>query len=276
MPELPEVETVVRSLSPIVLGQRFKKVVIKNPSLRYKLDEEIINLQLNGQKINQIERIAKYIVCKLSSGKSLIIHLGMSGRLLDFQHISNLNDKMQKHNHVEFSFENDQKIIYNDPRRFGFIKVINDIDRYFKNIGRDPFTLKEDEIYDFCKKSKKEIKDLLLDQSIIAGIGNIYASEILFYSKIHPKKISNKLTKMESDKLLFYIKKVLNDAIEKGGSSLKDYVTANGTKGSFQNHFAVYGKQNQKCPNCSCNSMILKIVQKQRATFFCNFKQKLN
>tara|TARA_B100000287_G_scaffold429547_1_gene483087 strand:- start:1222 stop:2085 length:864 start_codon:yes stop_codon:yes gene_type:complete len=286
MPELPEVEIVKQSL---IKGVQFKKitdVIIKNRNLRFKIEKNLKNKILN-KNINSIYRKSKYLILKFDKNEFLIIHFGMSGTLhkikdnfklktnLSFYHSKNLP---KKHNHIYFIFKN-FKIIYNDPRRFGFIKYFNShqkLNNFFKNYGPDPFEKSFNIKYlkKKLKDKKKNIKNLLLDQKFISGIGNIYANEILFYSKINPFKKGENISNYEINKILKISKSVLNKAIKKGGSSIRDFKNSKGKKGSYQEEFAVYGREKKNCKSRNCNFKIIKINISNRSTYICNNCQK--
>ena len=287
MPELPEVEIVKQSLKKKIKDKKIIKVVVRNRNLRFKLQNDF-EKNLTNRKINQISRIAKYLILIFDNHKYCIIHLGMSGTV----HLINKSKKTKitnlsfykskilpkKHNHIEIIFSK-FKIIYNDPRRFGFFKILNnkhEFKSYFDKLG--PEALNDDFNIRYLKKNlknkKKNIKNLLLDQKFVSGIGNIYANEILFYSKINPKKKALKINYKEINQLLKFSKKVLNLAIKFGGSSIKDFKNTKGSMGEFQKKFKVYEKDNEKCPRKKCSGKIIKIFISNRSTFFCNSCQK--
>ena len=287
MPELPEVEIVKQSLKKKIKDKKIIKVVVRNRNLRFKLQNDF-EKNLTNRKINQISRIAKYLILIFDNHKYCIIHLGMSGTIhltnkMQKKKITNLSfyqSKIlpKKHNHIEIIFSK-FKIIYNDPRRFGFFKILNnehEFKLYFNKLG--PEALNDDFNIKYLKKNlknkKKNIKNLLLDQKFVSGIGNIYANEILFYSKINPKKKALKINYKEINQLLKFSKKVLNLAIKFGGSSIKDFKNTKGSMGEFQKKFKVYEKDNEKCPRKKCSGKIIKIFISNRSTFFCNSCQK--
>ena len=287
MPELPEVEIVKRSLKNNIENKKIKKVIIKNRNLRFKIHKKFENI-LKGKFIINVQRFSKYIILTLNNNSYCLIHLGMSGTLhilnnnkkkvitnLSFYHSPNLP---KKHNHVHIIFDK-FKIIYNDPRRFGFLKLIetpNKLRGFFSNYGPEPF----DETFNISYlKSKlnyksKNIKNYLLDQKFVSGIGNIYASEILFNSKINPQRSSGHLTQEDYKNIIFFSKKVLNNSIKKGGSSIQNFKNAKGYSGSFQKEFKVYDRENEKCLKKNCKGIIKKIVISNRSTFFCDLCQK--
>ena len=265
MPELPEVETTVKSLN-ILKSKKVINLNIHTKKLRYPIPLNKLKKIINSKIIN-LRRIAKYIIVDLNTSKSIIIHLGMSGRLKIFEHKS-LKDK---HDHLEFKFNNNHRLIFNDPRKFGFIDIIetdkiNNI-KYIKQLGVDALdkNLSKEYLYKKFYKSEVLIKQLLLNQYIVAGIGNIYASEILFDAKISPLKKGKDLNKYQIGTIIHSTRKILKKAIRSGGSSIKDYVSPDGTLGNFQNNFKDYGKEGRYCKGF----IIKKIVLYGRSTFFC-------
>ena len=286
MPELPEVEIVKKSLKKNVKDKKILDVVITNRNLRFKVEKDFEKI-LKNRKIQNVNRYAKNIILKLNGNIYVIIHLGMTGtfHLIRNNVLKNTNlsfyqskDLPVKHNHIILIFKK-FRLIYNDPRRFGFFKLLKDKESfklYLNNIGYEPldknFNLK------YLKKSvlfrKKCIKSILLDQKIISGIGNIYANEILFHSGLNPSKKGIKLKDFELKYLYKYSKLVLKRAILKGGSSIRDFRNTEGAKGSFQDNFKVYNKDDHNCPNKKCNYKIKKINISNRSTFYCENCQK--
>ncbi len=286
MPELPEVEIVKKSLKKNVKDKKILDVVITNRNLRFKVEKDFEKI-LKNRKIQNVNRYAKNIIVELNGNIYVIIHLGMTGtfHLIRNNVLKNTNlsfyqskDLPVKHNHIILIFKK-FRVIYNDPRRFGFFKLLKDKESfklYLNNIGYEPldknFNLK------YLKKSilfrKKCIKSILLDQKIISGIGNIYANEILFHSGLNPRKKGLKLKDFELKYLYKYSKLVLKKAILKGGSSIRDFRNTEGAKGSFQDNFKVYNKDDHNCPNKKCNYKIKKINISNRSTFYCENCQK--
>ena len=265
MPELPEVETTIKGLCQIK-HLKILKVFIHTKQLRFKIPLTIKKKLLNS-KISNIKRIAKYIVFELDNNFSLIIHLGMSGRLKLF--VKKFN--CEKHDHFQISLSNKKIVIFNDPRKFGFIDIVESSNlknkKYILSLGEDALSKKLDHQYLFNKifKSDVPIKQILLNQRIISGIGNIYASEILFDAKISPLMAGKKLKISHIMLLILSIRKILRKAIKSGGSSIRDYRSADGTLGNFQKNFKVYNKEGKKIGKHT----ILKIVQYGRSTFYC-------
>ncbi len=273
MPELPEVETVVKSLEPIIGNQiTASKVYQSQLRIGCKIPKDFSKL-INLSKIKDIKRIAKYIVIELSNSEVLIIHLGMSGNLL----LKEKDYKAKKHDHVIISFK-DSSIVFRDPRRFGAIFIIKNqnLDAFFKDkkIGIDALSSKFTPKYlkATLKGRKTPIKTSLLNQKIVAGLGNIYVCEALFLCGINPCTASNDLTEKELETLVPAIKNTLKKSIKAGGTTLKDHKSANGTPGYFSQELLVYGKENQPCPECNTN--IQKIIIGGRSTFFCPKCQK--
>ena len=287
MPELPEVEIVRKSLNKKIKQKKVKKVIIRNRNLRLKIPFNFDTHFLN-KKIIKVDRFSKYLIIFLPKDNYCLIHLGMSGTI----HIVN-NKSVNKytntsfynspflpknHNHVELVFEN-FKIIYNDPRRFGFFQLIkNNIDliKRFSHLGPEPFdkNFNLNYVLNFFKGKNKDIKNFLLDQKFVSGIGNIYASEILFFCKINPFKKVKLLSKKECKKIIINSRKILLKAISKGGSSIRDFKDTTGFKGGFQNEFKVYQQEGMQCKNIGCSNFIKKKIMSNRSTFFCDSCQK--
>ena len=287
MPELPEVEIVKQSLAKKIQQKKIKKVIIKNRNLRFKIPLKFEKL-LQNKIIKKVTRFSKYLILNFSDSSFCLIHLGMSGTihliknnsLNRFTNVSFYNSPNlpKKHNHVEIQFEG-FKVIYNDPRRFGFFKFIDtkqELINRFSHLGPEPFfksfNLKYLVKYFFNKK--KDIKSFLIDQKFVSGIGNIYASEILYLSKINPTTFAMKLSKEECKKIISFSKSVLNKAIKKGGSSIRDFKNTSGKTGNFQKELKVYQRENLNCLRSKCTGKISKIFISNRSTFFCNMCQK--
>ena len=265
MPELPEVETTVKGLS-VILNQKISNVKIHTSKLRFKIPNNIINI-LRYSKISNLRRIAKFIIIDLDTDYSLVIHLGMSGRLKTVDK----SYKRIKHDHFVMYFSNKRIFIYHDPRKFGFIDIVQTKDlqkqKYILSLGTDALSpdLSARMIFEKISKSEVPIKQILLNQKLIAGIGNIYASEILFDAKISPLTLGKDLKISLISKLIKSIKKILNKAIRFGGSSIRDYRSTDGTLGNFQSNFRVYNKEGMKIGT----DKVKKIIQYGRSTFYC-------
>ena len=287
MPELPEVEIVRQSLDKNIKQKKVKKVIVRNINLRIKLPNNFKKF-LENKKIDKVSRFSKYIIINLPNDEFCIIHLGMSGtiHLVKNKSQSNLTNLSfynsprlpKKHNHIEIIFEK-FKIIYNDPRRFGFFQIIkgtNQLKKRFFHLGPEPFNknFNINYVQKFFEKKERNIKNLLIDQKFVSGIGNIYASEILFLSKINPNKKAKLLKKKECNQIVFNSRKVLLNAINKGGSSIRDFKDTEGNKGSFQDSFNVYQREGLKCKRINCKGKIKKKIITNRSTFFCDFCQK--
>ncbi len=286
MPELPEVEITKRILSKHSVNKVIKDIEVRNDNLRYKVSSDFIKI-IKGSKIKKILRRSKYILFYLDNNYVVIAHLGMSGKiLLQLNNSNNLlktsfyfDNAFSKHDHLEFIFSDNTKMIYNDPRRFGFFildKLSNlKKNKFLRKLGPEPFNkIIQKETTNKMLKSKKNIKNLLMDQTFMSGIGNIYANEILFASSINPNRISSNLNNYETQNLFKNIKIILKKAIKLGGSSIKDFKYLDGKSGKFQNEFKVYNKENLKCPRKGCNGIISRVVSVGRATFFCIKCQK--
>ena len=281
MPELPEVEIVRQSLNKKIKQKKVKKVIIRNRNLRFKIPTNFERF-LEGKRVVRVKRFSKYLILCFLKEEYCLLHLGMSGTI----HLVNNHKKSIltntsfynspvlpiKHNHVEIFFEN-LKIVYNDPRRFGFFQIIDNsflLKKRFKKLGPEPFQSKFNLRYvnSYLKGKKKNIKNFLLDQNFVSGIGNIYASEILFLSKINPNKNADLMTKLNQEKIIINSRKVLNNAIKKGGSSIRDFRNTSGKKGAFQKNFNVYERNGLSCKRFSCNGIIQKKTISNRSTFF--------
>ncbi len=283
MPELPEVEIVRQSLDKNIKHKKVQKVIVRNRNLRIKLPNNFKKI-LENKKIDKVSRFSKYLIIHLPKDEFCIIHLGMSGTIHLIKHkkknyltnlsFYNLPVVPKKHNHVEIVF-NKFKIIYNDPRRFGFFQIIkssSNLKKRFAHLGPEPFNIRFNLNYfkNFIRGKNRKIKDLIIDQNFVSGIGNIYASEILFVSKINPNKKIKFINEKECSQIIKNSKSILLKAINKGGSSIRDFKNADGFKGSFQSSFKVYQREGLNCKRKSCEGIIIKKVIANRSTFFCN------
>ena len=283
MPELPEIEIVKRSLFKMINKAKIIDIKINNKNLRYKIPS-IFSKSLIGHKILRISRRSKYLIFHFEK-KLLLIHLGMSGKLLlkrnyatkifktSFYYDLNI---LKKHNHIYIMLNNGWILIYNDVRRFGFFKLYNftEINKipFLNKLGLEPFNKKFNKKYfiEFIKKRKKNIKNLLMDQTFVSGLGNIYVNEALFLSKIKPVRKCNNLTVNEIKKLILNIKKILKFSISRGGSSIKNFQNTLGKSGNFQQFFHVYGYNGKNCSRNSCKGKIKKISISNRSSFYCD------
>ncbi len=270
MPELPEVETTVKSLN-ILKNKKVTNLYVYTKKLRYKVHEIQLKKIINS-KLRNLRRISKYIILDFNNSYTLIIHLGMSGRLK----ITKNNISRNKHDHLIFKFNHSHYLLYNDPRKFGFVDLVKtdkvNNQKYISRLGIDALSnkLSVDYLYSRTQKSEVLIKQILLNQYIVSGIGNIYASEILFDAKISPLKKGNRLNKYQIGTIINSTRKILKKAIKSGGSTINDYISPDGTLGNFQNNFKVYGKDGLKIKSFE----IKKIVLYGRSTFFCPKIQK--
>jgi len=280
MPELPEVETVCRGLAKAMTGQKITRVETRRANLRIPFPKNLKNIE--GATVKDIARRAKYILMHLSSGDTLLMHLGMSGRMVI--HGNNAEVEDNKHDHMVLHLQNGTRIIFNDPRRFGLVDLAASdavlAHKFFIHLGPEPFdkTFNAEYLMDEFKGKKPPVKVAIMDQRLVVGVGNIYAAEALFRAGIDPTRPAGKIKKAEAEKLVTSIREVLKEAIKSGGSSLRDYVQADGELGYFQHHFAVYDREGQKCKGCTCKiektTGIRRITQGGRSTFFCATKQK--
>lgn len=272
MPELPEVETVARGLRPKLVGRKISAVELHRANLRFNFPKKLPELT-KGRKITGITRLSKYILIEIDNGAQLLLHLGMSGRLSFYNRKS---FKRDKHDHVVFSFDKGPMLAFNDARRFGILDYIapKATHRLLTHVGMDPFdkALTPQWLFDHCAKRTCDMKAFLMNQKIIAGLGNIYVSEALFRAGIWPERMANKVTLAECKKLVPAIRAVLNAAIKAGGSSLRDYVQVDGELGYFQSKFKVYSRKDQPCP--VCRRPILRLTQAGRSSYACKHCQK--
>ncbi len=283
MPELPEVETVRQGLVPVLEGRRLKRVIARRGDLRFPLPKDFAE-RLTGRRVEKLTRRAKYILAHLDGGEILIIHLGMSGRfqieggeLGRFLHNAG---GPGKHDHIEFETDRGVRIVFSDHRRFGMMDLFPSDEigqyRFLAEIGPEPLadTFTGAELAARLKGKKAPIKAALLDQRIVAGLGNIYVCEALFRSGLSPKRMSARLKATETSRLVDDIKDVLREAIEAGGSTLRDYKQTSGALGYFQHRFRVYDREGECCSREGCTGVIKRIVQSGRSTFFCSTCQR--
>jgi formamidopyrimidine-DNA glycosylase len=297
MPELPEVETVKRGLEPILLGQVIIAVELRRANLRFPFPQGFA-AKLTGAKVISLTRRAKYILIDLDNNQTLISHLGMTGRftaivpegggtnLGEFYFETGANPNADgPHDHVVFTLENGIRVIYSDPRRFGMMDLWHTheltLHRLLKDIGVEPLgnELNADYLAEKFRGKSAPLKAALLDQRIIAGLGNIYVCEALHRARLSPKRKAGTLVKTKShdprlDDLLRHIKDILNEAIFAGGSTLQDFVGADGAKGAYQQRFSAYDRENEACNNLGCGGKIKRINQAGRSTFYCPTCQK--
>jgi formamidopyrimidine-DNA glycosylase len=286
MPELPEVETVRRGLEPTLKGQTLVRVEARRPDLRFTFPPRFVE-RLEGARVESIGRRAKYLIAYLSTEEALIMHLGMSGRfsivdergVLAFDDYAYDTGANPKHDHVVLHVETGARVIYNDPRRFGFMDIVPtaglEQSKHFAALGPEPLgnRFSSDHLAIALAMKKSPIKAALLDQANVAGLGNIYVCEALFRAHISPMRLSNTLTTSEIAALTDAIRAVLIEAIEAGGSSLRDFVAADGSLGGFQERFDVYGREGLPCPRSpavgTTHKPIQRTVQSGRSSFYC-------
>jgi len=288
MPELPEVETVRRGLAPAMEGARFAKVEVRRRDLRWPLPKDFAR-RLEGKTVEGLGRRAKYLTADLSSGDVLLMHLGMSGSFRVGHDAKpgiyyHERSKSRAHDHVVFHMSNGDVITFNDPRRFGSMKLVPraklDEEPLLRAIGPEPLGNEFDAsmLAVACAGKKTSLKAALSDQRVVAGLGNIYVCEALFRARLSPKRQASTIAdrngkpNARAEALVESIKAVLNDAIKAGGSSLRDHRRADGSLGDFQHHFLVYDREGERCPNCK--GTIKRIVQAGRSTFYCPSCQK--
>lgn len=271
MPELPEVETIVNGLSPHLVGKKFSQVNIYQPLLRWPIPIDLPE-QIKNKPILSVNRRAKYILIGFER-QYLLIHLGMSGRLI----LTTQNTFLKKHDHVEFIIDKDTVLRYHDPRRFGAV-LIADLDlssnSLFHHLGPEPLSpdFTPEYLFTRAKNHKIPLKNFIMNNKIVVGVGNIYANEGLFLAKLSPLLPANKLTLKTSAVLVSCIQKVLNQAILAGGTSFRDYRDANGEAGYFEQSLFVYGRKNLPCKKCS--HPLIEIRMMNRSTVYCNRCQK--
>jgi formamidopyrimidine-DNA glycosylase len=291
MPELPEVETVRMGLQPAMEGARFKKVEVRQRRLRWPIAKDF-EKRLEGQKVERLGRRAKYLLADLSSGDVLLMHLGMSGSIrLRRNGEQFFGDpryfeiaKNEKHDHVVFHMLNGATITFNDPRRFGSMKIVPraklDKEPLLRDLGPEPLGNEFDAgmLAKACAGKKTSLKAALSDQRVVAGLGNIYVREALFRARLSPKRQASTIAGRDGKPneravaLVKAIKATLHDAIKAGGSSLRDHRRADGSLGDFQHKFQVYDREGEPCPHCK--GKIKRIVQTGRSTFYCPKCQK--
>ncbi|HEX4181568.1 MAG TPA: bifunctional DNA-formamidopyrimidine glycosylase/DNA-(apurinic or apyrimidinic site) lyase [Caulobacteraceae bacterium] len=287
MPELPEVETVRRGLTPALLGARLTRVEARRPDLRFPLPDGFVQ-RLTGARIETLDRRAKYLLAGLDRGATLVVHLGMTGRF----EIEGGESRRQpgefyyaapadpKHAHVVFETDAGRRVTYFDPRRFGYMGLVASTalpeHPWFAGLGPEPLGEDFDAAYlaRALAGRRQSIKAALLDQRIVAGLGNIYVSEALYRARVSPLREAGDLAAKSLKALVVAVRQVLGEAIEAGGSTLRDYAGADGALGYFQHRFRVYDREEQACTRSACHGVIQRIVQSGRSTFFCSACQR--
>ncbi len=283
MPELPEVETVMRGLQPSMEGEVITRADVNRPDLRWPFPDRMAD-RLSGRRVLSMRRRSKYILADLDSGETLLVHLGMSGRMTvsgdplgQFVHA---HPQIAKHDHVVFHMENGARVTFNDPRRFGAMDLLDtataDSHKLLAVLGPEPLgnDFHENHLVTAFKGRKTPVKSALLDQGIIAGLGNIYVCETLFRAGISPRREVGKISAPRVAALVPIIRQVLLDAIAAGGSSLKDFRQANGELGYFQHTFDVYGREGEPCRRAGCGGTVARITQSGRSSFYCGKCQR--
>ncbi len=283
MPELPEVETVMRGLQPAMEGAVIARAEVNRPDLRWPFPERMAE-RLTGARVTAMRRRSKYILADLDRGETLLIHLGMSGRMTvsgdplgQFVHD---HPARQKHDHVVFDMENGARITFNDPRRFGAMDLLEtaraDEHKLISALGPEPLgnDFHEDHLIAAFAGKKTPVKSALLDQGIIAGLGNIYVCEALFRAGVSPRRHAGQIAAHRVGAMVPIIREVLQDAIAAGGSSLKDFRQADGKLGYFQHSFDVYAREGEPCRREGCGGTIRRIVQSGRSSFYCGKCQR--
>ncbi len=284
MPELPEVETVRRGLEPVLTGHRIVRAEVRRPDLRWPLPERMAD-RLTGARVTALRRRSKYLLADLDRGETLIVHLGMSGRMLvsgamlgTFAHP---HPAPEKHDHVVLDIEGGARITFNDARRFGAMDLAPtdtvETHRLLAGLGPEPLGNAFDAQHLAARLAGRAppVKAVLLDQHVVAGLGNIYVCEALWRARISPLRLAREVTAEEAERLTAAIRAVLTDAIAAGGSSLRDYRQADGELGYFQHSFAVYGRAGAPCPAPGCTGTIARDVQSGRSSFHCPVCQTL-
>jgi formamidopyrimidine-DNA glycosylase len=276
MPELPEVETIVRGLDLRLQGRRLDRLVLNRADLRVALPPGLAS-HVEGRRVERLARRAKYILMHFDDGGVLLAHLGMSGRMV----LADETRTPEPHDHVVFRFDDGTILVFNDARRFGLIDYVADeahlaAHRLLRHLGPEPLgnAFNGPTLAAALAGKATPLKAALLDQRVVAGLGNIYVSESLYWARLSPRRRAATVTGDRAERLAQSIRGVLERAIAAGGSSLRDYVQASGELGYFQHQWAVYGKAGEKCPDCDCKSGIAQIVQSGRSTFYCAKRQR--
>lgn len=276
MPELPEVETVRRGLETAIIGKTVRAIHVHETRFRFPVKPKLLRQWLVQQSVEAVERRAKYVLCRMSNDAHLVIHLGMSGRLLWCDGALPL----EKHDHIQFVLDDGDELRFRDPRRFGLVDVIapGELESYvhFRHLGIEPlsneFTAKT--LFERAQGLARPIKNHLMDASRIVGVGNIYANESLFRAGIHPETPAGKLRLEDWQRLAKAVRSVLKTAIASGGTTLNDFYNSDGEMGYFQQYLKVYGREGEACDDCGAT--IKRLVQLGRSTYFCPQCQRKN
>jgi len=277
MPELPEVETVVRGLGARMTGRRIARLDLNRADLRWPMPRGL-RAKVEGRRIDRLWRLAKYILIDLDDAGVLLMHLGMSGRLT----VVNADDKSppELHDHVVFTLDDGTRIRFNDQRRFGVLDYVGreKLEQHplLRELGPEPLdpAFTGEVLAASLTGKRTPLKAALLDQQVVAGLGNIYVSEVLYRAGLSPRRLARTVTLERAHRLVQAIREVLQRAIAAGGSSLRNSVQASGELGYFQHQWAVYGREGEPCPGCDCGGGIRRIVQSNRSTFYCAKRQR--
>lgn len=267
MPELPEVETVAASLRRHIMGLPIESVEVYNPVV-LEIGTEMDFENLKGEVISDVSRRGKYLILHLEKGRFVVVHLRMTGKML----FSKKSEPLAKHSHLRFNFSDGAELVFNDIRRFGRLWLVDDLSGVsgLNKLALEPVQAEFSAEYwqnQIARKKKSMVKAALLDQHIVAGLGNIYADEVLFAAKVHPERMVSTLTEVENQGLAAAMTAILSDAITKGGTTFRDYVDADNNKGSYQNYLKVFQKSGEPCPNCG--STLEKTKVAGRSSIFC-------
>jgi formamidopyrimidine-DNA glycosylase len=294
MPELPEVETIRRGLAPVLEGASFTRVELRRADLRFPFPKRFAK-RLEGASVTALGRRAKYLVAELATGEALVMHLGMTGRFtvedgtperFEPGRFYDDSERLGRHDHVVFHLSSGRRIVYNDVRRFGFMLLIRqdalEAHPLFQGLGIEPIgnEFGAEALERLFAGKARPLKSALLDQRLIAGLGNIYVCEALFRARLSPERKASSLAakgavaRARREALADAIRRVIAEAIEKGGSTLRDYAGANGEEGAFQHEFLAYGREGEACLRPGCRGSVRRMVQAGRSTFFCGVCQK--
>jgi len=274
MPELPEVETTLRGIEPWIVGEKITEVDVRQRSLRWPIPEEIGD-GLVGHRLNSVRRRGKYLLLELHQAGTLLVHLGMSGSLRIVRAVDQGDESWRKHDHVGLSFGSETELRFHDPRRFGCWlycppgNLPEEHHSLLKDLGPEPLgeDFSEAHLWSRISARKVAIKQLIMNSREVVGVGNIYACEALFLAGISPRRAAGRLTRKQIGQLVEAIRKILGEAIEMGGTTLRDFINAEGEAGYFKQELCVYDREGKPCRECG--SPVQRIVQSNRSTFFC-------
>ena len=286
MPELPEVETVMQGLAPVMTGARIVEIELRRPNLRFPLPAGMPE-RLAGRRIEALGRRAKYILIHLDGADILTVHLGMTGRFTIGGEATTVAEaafthgagRDHRHDHVVIHLSNGAVVTFNDARRFGYMSLLTaqelPFHKYFKNLGVEPLSddLTPDYVAERASARRVDLKSFLMDQRVIAGLGNIYVCEALHRAGLSPERLAGALGR-KAGELAQVIRDVLGEAVEAGGSTLRDHRQADGELGYFQHRFRVYGREGEACPRLDCAGVVERLVQSGRSTFWCGACQR--